>query len=44
MIEGIRLLAIVDIWDYNRDSNVRRLKSQGVEVNGYENYEDLLAT
>jgi predicted dehydrogenase len=43
VIEGIKLLAIVDIWDYNRDSNVRRLKSQGVEVKGYENYEDLLA-
>jgi len=43
VIEGIRLAAIVDIWDYNRNSNVRRLKSQGVEVNSYENYEDLLA-
>ena len=43
VIEGIKLLAIADIWDYNRDSNVRRLKSQGVEVKGYENYEDLLA-
>src|SRR5260221_11579888 len=41
--EGILLVAIVDIWDYNRDSNIRRLKSQGVEVKGYENYEDLLA-
>jgi predicted dehydrogenase len=43
VIEGIRLVAVVDVWDYNRNSNVRRLKSQGVEVNGYENYEDLLA-
>jgi predicted dehydrogenase len=43
VIEGIKLLAIVDVWDYNRDSNVRRLKSQGVEVKGYENFEDLLA-
>ncbi len=43
VIEGIRLVAIVDIWDYNRDSNVRRLKSQGIEVKSYENYEDLLA-
>ncbi len=43
VIEGIHLVAIVDIWNYNRDSNVRRLKSQGVEVKGYENYEDLLA-
>ena len=43
VIEGIHLAAIVDIWDYNRNSNVRRLKSQGVEVNSYENFEDLLA-
>ena len=43
VIEGIRLVAIVDIWSYNRDSNIRRLKSQGVEVRGYESYEDLLA-
>jgi predicted dehydrogenase len=42
-IEGINLAAIVDIWDYNRTSNVRRLKDQGVIVKGYENYEDLLA-
>ncbi len=29
VIEGIHLVAIVDIWDYNRDSNVRRLKKPG---------------
>lgn len=43
VIEGINLVAIVDVWDYNRNSNVRRLKSLGFEVKGYENYEDLLA-
>ncbi len=43
VIDGIQLVALVDIWDYNRNSNVRRLKAQGVEVKGYENYEDLLA-
>ena len=43
VIDGIRLAAIVDIWDYNRNSNIRRLKDQGVVVNGYENYEELLA-
>jgi predicted dehydrogenase len=43
VIEGIHLVAIVDIWEYNRNINLRRLKSQGVEVKGYENYEDLLA-
>ena len=26
VITGIRLVAVVDIWDYNRNSNVRRLK------------------
>jgi predicted dehydrogenase len=43
VIEGIRLLAVVDIWDYNRNSNVRRLKDNGFDVKGYQNYEDLLA-
>ena len=43
VIEGIKLVAIVDIWDYKRNENIRRLKSQGVEVKGYDNYEDLLA-
>jgi predicted dehydrogenase len=43
VITGINLVAIADIWDYNRNSNVRRLKSQGFDVKGYENYEDLLA-
>jgi predicted dehydrogenase len=43
VIEGIRLAAVVDIWDYNRNSNVHRLKDNGFDVTGYENYEDLLA-
>lgn len=43
VIQGIKLVAVVDIWDYNRTSNVRRLKSQGIEVKGYENYQELLA-
>ena len=43
VIEGINLVAIADIWDYQRNSNVRRLKDQGFTVKGYENYEDLLA-
>ena len=42
-IDGIRLVAIVDIWPYARTYGVRYLKANGVEVNGYENYEDLLA-
>ena len=43
VIEGIRLVAVVDIWDYNRDSNVRRLKDNGFDVKGYRDYEELLA-
>lgn len=43
LIEGIHLVALVDIWDYNLNSNVRRLKALGTEVKGYENFEDLLA-
>lgn len=43
VIEGLNLVAIVDIWEYKRNENIRRLKSQGFEVKGYENYEDLLA-
>jgi predicted dehydrogenase len=43
VIEGINLVAIVDIWDYARNSNVKRLKALGFDVKGYENYEDLLA-
>ncbi len=43
VIEGINLVAVADIWEYKRSENIRRLKSQGIEVKGYENYEDLLA-
>ena len=43
VIEGIRLVAVVDIWDYNRNSNVRRLKDNGFDVKGYRDYEELLA-
>ena len=43
VIDGIRIAAVVDIWDYNLKSNVRRLKDNGFDVKGYQNYEDLLA-
>ncbi len=43
VIEGIRLVAVADIWDYNRNSNVRRLKDNGFDVKGYRDYEELLA-
>jgi len=42
-IDGIRLLAICDIWEYARTYGQRYLKKMGVEVRAYENYEDLLA-
>ena len=41
-IQTIQLVAICDIWDYARNYGQRYLKVQGVEVNAYENYEDLL--
>ncbi|MCX6894029.1 MAG: Gfo/Idh/MocA family oxidoreductase [Verrucomicrobia bacterium] len=42
-IEGIQLVAIVDIWEYARTYGERYLKKLGVTVRAYENYEDLLA-
>ncbi len=43
IIEGIQLVAVVDIWDYARTYAEKYLKKMGVEVRTYENYEDLLA-
>jgi predicted dehydrogenase len=42
-IEGVRIVALCDIWQYHRDEGQRQLKKIGIEVNAYENYEDLLA-
>jgi len=42
IIEGIQLVAVVEIWDYARKYAQRYLKTMGVEVRTYENYEDLL--
>jgi predicted dehydrogenase len=42
IIEGIQLVAVVDIWDYARKYAQRYLKTMGVEVRAYENFEDLL--
>src|SRR5215472_11392341 len=42
-IEGVKLVALCDIWDYHRNEGVRYLKKLGNEVRDYENYEDLLA-
>jgi predicted dehydrogenase len=42
-IDGIRLVAFCDIWEYARTYGERYLKKMGVAVRAYENYEDLLA-
>ena len=42
-IEGVRLVALCDIWDYHLDQGARYLQKIGNEVRIYENYEDLLA-
>src|SRR5262245_1720752 len=42
-IDGIQLVAVCDIWDYARTSAERYLKTFGVPVRAYENFEDLLA-
>src|SRR6202034_4667441 len=42
-IEGVRVVALCDIWDYHRNEGERYLQKLGNEVRAYENYEDLLA-
>ena len=42
-IDGVRLVAICDIWAYARTYGERYLKKMGNEVRAYENFEDLLA-
>jgi predicted dehydrogenase len=42
-IEGVKVVALCDIWDYHREEGERYLKKIGNEVRTYENYEDLLA-
>ena len=41
-IDGIRVVAICDIWEYHRKECAHYLKDEGFPVNAYENYEDLL--
>ena len=41
-IDMIKLVAIVDIWPYARDYGVKYLKKQGIDVNAYENVDELL--
>lgn len=42
-IEGVRVVALCDIWDFHRNEGARYLEKTGNPVNAYENYEDLLA-
>jgi predicted dehydrogenase len=42
-IEGVRLAALCDIWDYHRNQGERYMQKLGNQVHAYENYEDLLA-
>ncbi len=42
-IEGVRVVALCDIWDFHRNEGARYLEKLGNQVNAYENYEDLLA-
>src|ERR1035441_7529750 len=42
-IEGVKLVALCDIWDYHLNAGARYLQKTGNEVRTYENYEDLLA-
>src|SRR5262245_52320822 len=42
-IDGIRIAAVCDIWEYTRTYAEKYLKKLGVEVSTYENFEDLLA-
>jgi len=42
-IEGVRVVALCDIWDFHRNEGARYLGKIGNPVNAYENYEDLLA-
>src|ERR1700689_2884300 len=40
-IEGVRLVALCDIWDYHLQEGARYLGKVGNEVRTCENYEDL---
>ncbi len=42
-IEGVKLVALCDIWDYHLNEGARYLGKVGNQVRAYENYDDLLA-
>ena len=42
-IEGVRLVALCDIWDYHLNEGGRYLEKLGNKVRTYEDFEDMLA-
>jgi predicted dehydrogenase len=42
-IEGVKIVALCDIWEFHLEQGARYLSKLGNPVNAYENYEDLLA-
>src|SRR5580658_4931390 len=40
----IKVVALCDIWDYNRKKGKATYKDNGFPLNDYSNYEDMLAT
>jgi predicted homoserine dehydrogenase-like protein len=42
-IEGVRLVALCDIWDYHLNEGSRYLAKSGNPVNAYADFEDMLA-
>jgi len=42
-IEGVRLVALCDIWDYHLQEGARYLGKMGNQVRAYQDYEDLLS-
>jgi predicted dehydrogenase len=42
-IEGVRVVALCDIWEYHRNEGLRYLQKLGNDVRGYEDFEDMLS-
>lgn len=42
-IEGIRIVALCDIWEYHLNEGLRYLQKLGNEVRGYADFEDMLS-
>ncbi|MCX7049137.1 MAG: Gfo/Idh/MocA family oxidoreductase [Candidatus Sumerlaeota bacterium] len=41
-ISNVRIKAVCDIWQWPRETTVKRFKASGILVNGYENYKDMI--